>query len=41
MKTLGNFDIEKNTVYQLDQEYEQHKMGNNENKNRQGWNFNY
>lgn len=41
MKTLGNFDIEKNTIYQLDQGYEHHKMGNNESKNSQGWNFNY
>lgn len=41
MKTLGNFDIEKNTIYQLDQGYEHHKMGNTESKNSQGWNFNY
>jgi len=41
MKTFGDFDIEKNTIYQLDQGYEHHKMGNNESKNSQGWNFNY
>lgn len=41
MKTFGNFDIEKNTIYQLDQGYEHLKIGNNESKNSQGWNFNY
>lgn len=41
MKTLGNFDVEKNTIYQLDQGYEHHKMRNTESKNSQGWNFNY
>lgn len=39
MKTIRNFDTEKNTIYK-DHGYEHLRIGNKESKNSQCWNFN-